>query len=171
MNFRLVLCAGIALLSYMGGILYTWRFTGRILILRDARDKLSSIEREMLFSLNTLPDICESLSNEGGAFSSVMKYIAENINYTGASFQEIWREAVFSQLNGSSLKSEQIAALASMGRGLGEGDVEEQKKCFARINSELEQMLAEAESEKKKLKKMYMSIFMFTGLGLSIVLI
>lgn len=169
--FRIFVCMTIIVLSAGAGYLYTWRFTGRILILKDAKDKFSSMEREIMFSMNTLPDICGKLSRETGYFSEIMAYAAREMTEENRPFSESWSEGVMKLFESSSLKQEQKRALAAMGKGLGEGDLDEQKKCFDRISFELGKLLDEAEEEKKRLGKMYMSLFVFGGTGLSIMLI
>ena len=171
MIYKGMICFCMILLSYAGGVLYTWRFTGRTALLRDVQNKLDSMEREVLFSQNPLPEICAALSGEPGGFSCVMRRIAERIGGQGEAFALVWKEAVETCLAQSFLKQEQIAALAGLGRGLGEGDLGEQEKCFQRIRRELDRMLAEAEEEKKRLKKMYLSLFLFGGIGISIILV
>lgn len=168
---RVFVCISIIALSAAAGYLYTWRFTGRILILKDARDKFGSMEREIMFSMNPLPDICGRLAQEQGQLSKTMDYVYREMTGKNTDFSEAWKKGVTELLANSSLKPEQKRELAALGRGLGQGNLEEQKKCFARITFELGKMLNEAEEDKKRLKKMYMSLFVFGGTGLSIILI
>ncbi|MDO4482111.1 MAG: stage III sporulation protein AB [Bacillota bacterium] len=168
---RIFGCIIIIILSAAAGYLYTRRFTGRILILKDAEDKFGTMEREVMFSRNPLPDICGRLGEEPGMLSKVMYYAFREMNVKNMAFSEAWSKGVTELLEDSSLKPDQKRELASLGKGLGEGNLEEQKKCFERIKFELGKMVNEAEEEKKRLEKMYMSLFFFGGTGLSIILI
>ena len=168
---RVMVCIMIVLLSFAGGYLYSWRFTGRLLIINDVKEKFNSMEREIMFSMDTLPEICRDLSKEEGPFSKVFTRICEGLAGEGDSFAELWSEGVKKEFSRSSLKKDQVEGLALLGKGLGKGDIEEQKKCFARINAELERLLSEAREESSRLKKMYMSLFVSGGLAVSIILI
>ena len=165
------MCLLIVLLSVAGGYLYSWRFIGRIMIIKDARDKLNSMEREIMFSMDTLPDICGRLAKEEGPFSTVFEKLYDGIDCGGEAFGVLWKKCVIEAFDRSVLKNDQRESLADLGRGLGQGDIEEQKKCFARINAELNKLFSEAEEEKNRLRKMYMCLFISGGMAISIILI
>lgn len=169
--FRIASCFLIILLSAAGGYLYTFRYTKRIRILREARDKFSTMEREIVFSMKTLPDICHGLSQESGELSRVMEYVLFNTFEENKPFAKAWHEGVYKVFENSFLKKEDKENLAGLTKGLGEGDIIQQKKCFEHTFFEIDKMLKQAEEDKKRLSKMYMSLFLAGGLGISIMLI
>lgn len=168
---RAFICLVIVMLSFAGGYLYSLRFTARTAAIKDLKEKLNAMEREIMFSMRTLPDICKSISEEGGHFSKVFARMGEELEKSEHSFDELWKHAVKEEFKGSSLKKEQTETLADLLKGLGKGDIEEQQKCFARINSEIDILFSHAEEESRRLKKMYMSLFVYGGITISIILI
>ena len=87
------------------------------------------------------------------------------------SMDEAWEQAIMYALEDSSLKDIDIELLRSFGKILGKSDIEDQKKYFKLIYTQLEQHEKMAEDEKKSNEKMYRSMGFLLGATILIILI
>ena len=98
-------------------------------------------------------------------FADTVKNIEQKNMIAG----EAWEKSV--ELNGSSLKKDDIDCLKTLGKLLGKTDVDGQVNQIELVCTFLENQINEADEEKHKNEKMYQKLGVIVGLMLIIVLI
>lgn len=152
------------------GILISKKYSARVQILKDLKNALNMFEVKINFSFETIPEIFKEISDKFGGivakiFSGTVKYINEENLLAG----EAWEKSV--ELNGYSLKKEDINSIKSLGKMLGRTDIDGQVSQIELVNSFLEKQINDAVDSKNKNEKMYKKLGVIVGLVLVIVLI
>lgn len=152
------------------GILISKKYSNRLNILKNLKNALNMFEVKINFSFETIPEIFNEISNKvsgpaGKMFADTVKNIEQKNMIAG----EAWEKSV--ELNGSSLKKDDIDCLKTLGKLLGKTDVDGQVNQIELVCTFLENQINEADEEKHKNEKMYQKLGVIVGLMLIIVLI
>ncbi|HHY77467.1 MAG TPA: stage III sporulation protein AB [Clostridiales bacterium] len=155
------------------GMLISSKYSIRLKEIRNLRFSLQMLESEIVYSATPIPYACYNVGLKSDPlwkkfFMTISKNLMERKFY---SMDEAWEQAIMYALEDSSLKDIDIELLRSFGKILGKSDIEDQKKYFKLIYTQLEQHEKMAEDEKKSNEKMYRSMGFLLGATILIILI
>lgn len=167
---KIILLTGIFGTSTIIGILISKKYSNRVKILKDIKNALNIFEVKINFSLDTIPEIFNEISQKiksqaGNIFADTVANIS-NFNMLAG---EAWEKAV--EKNCNELKKEDINCIKKLGKLLGSTDVEGQISQIKLVNNFIDTQIEEAEFEKNKNAKMYQKLGPIIGLIIVIVLI
>ena len=122
---KLILLANIFCTSTIIGILISKKYSNRVNILKDLKNALNIFEVKINYSLETIPEIFNEISNKiKGPAGKIFEDTVFNINKKGMLAGIAWENAVDS--NSNELNKEDIKSLKTLGKLLGSTDVEGQ---------------------------------------------
>lgn len=167
---KIILLTGIFGTSTIIGILISKKYSNRVKILKDIKNALNIFEVKINFSLETIPEIFNEISQKiksqaGNIFADTVANISNFNMLVG----EAWEKAVENNCN--ELKKEDINCIKKLGKLLGSTDVEGQISQIKLVNNFIDTQIEEAEFEKNKNAKMYQKLGPIIGLIIVIVLI
>lgn len=160
---------GCALMGFLYGAIYGKRHHNLSNLIHCIR----GLETEVIISGTPLPDALGKIGKTGkGEIASIFQIIKddlilnkrEEVYFSFLAVESILREKYF-------LKNEDIDVLLTFSKVLGKTNREDQKKNFAIILNELEQLAVDANHEKQKNEKLYRSLGLLIGLTIAIILI
>ena len=169
---KIGICGIILLLSYLAGYLYTVGYKRRISHLEDLLERFLRIKTRMGYCLDSLPELFRLVGHEESPGARLFWKAAREISQnSGASFPEIWEEAVEESFGSSALREEEKECLKKIGQELGTTDLVQQQKTLEHICARLSQLLEQAREEKKKNTRLYQTLFTAGGLVIVILLV
>ena len=167
---KLILLAIIFCTSTIIGILISKKYSNRVNILKDLKNALNIFEVKINYSLETIPEIFNEISNKirgpaGKMFEDTVFYIKNKNQLAGTA----WEKAV--DLNSNELNKEDIKSIKTLGKLLGSTDIEGQINQIELVKNFIDTQINEAIQEKNKNAKMYQKLGAIIGLIIVIVLI
>ena len=122
---KLILLANIFCTSTIIGVLISKKYSNRVNILKDLKNALNIFEVKINYSLETIPEIFNEISNKiKGPAGKIFSDTVFNINNKGMLAGTAWENAVDS--NSNELNKEDIKSIKTLGKLLGSTDVEGQ---------------------------------------------
>ena len=167
---KLILLANIFGTSTLIGILISKKYSNRVNILKDLKNALNIFQVKINYSLETIPEIFEEISNKiKGPAGKIFKDTVVNINNKNQLAGTAWENAV--DLNASELNIEDIRSIKTLGKMLGSTDIEGQINQIELVIKFIDTQIEEAVQEKNSNAKMYKKLGAIIGLIIVIVLI
>lgn len=167
---KIILLTGIFGTSTIIGILISKKYSNRVKMLKDIKNALNIFEVKINFSLETIPEIFNEISQKiKGQAGNIFADTVANIRNFNLLAGEAWEKAVENNCN--ELKKEDINCIKKLGKLLGSTDVEGQISQIKLVNNFIDTQIEEAEFEKNKNAKMYQKLGPIIGLIIVIVLI
>lgn len=166
---KLILLSIIFCTSTIIGILISKKYSNRVHILKDLKKALNIFEVKINYSLETIPEIFNEISNKiKGPAGNIFANTVFNIN-KGMLAGEAWEQAVVS--NSAELNQEDINSIKTLGKLLGSTDVEGQINQIELVKEFINTQINEAIETKNKNAKMYQKLGAIVGLVIVIILI
>lgn len=171
MNFiKYILIFFVFIISTMIGNLYSKKYTNRLNELEKIKNMLNVFKAKIKFTCVPIQDIFSQLYSEnqdniGEIFKQVNIYMNNN------SAQESWDKALEEAKDKTNLSNEDIAALKTLGKMLGNTDIDGQVSQIELTENLLTKQIENAQEEKKKNLKLYKTLGVATGLTIAIILI
>ena len=171
MNFiKYILIFFVFIISTMIGNLYSKKYSNRLNELEKIKNILNVFKAKIKFTCVPIQDIFSQLysdnqDNIGEIFKQVNIYMNNN------SAQESWGKALEEAKDKTNLSNEDIAALKTLGKMLGNTDIDGQVSQIELTENLLTKQIENAQEEKKKNLKLYKTLGVATGLTIAIILI
>lgn len=151
------------------GNLYSKRFTNRVVELEKMNNMLNIFKAKIKFSCSTIEEIFTQIyednhDNIGAIFKRANTYMEESNS------KEAWEKAVDKAELTTNLKKEDITAIKTLGKMLGNTDVEGQVSQIELTSSFIDMQIKKAEDERRKNEKMYKTLGTVIGLAIVIIL-
>lgn len=151
------------------GNLYSKRFTNRVVELEKMNNMLNIFKAKIKFSCSTIEEIFTQIyednhDNIGAIFKRANTYMEESNS------KEAWEKAVDEAEPTTNLKKEDITAIKTLGKMLGNTDVEGQVSQIELTSSFIDMQIKKAEDERRKNEKMYKTLGTVIGLAIVIIL-
>lgn len=171
MNFiKYILIFFAFIISTYIGNLYSKKYSNRVTELEKLKNMLNVFKAKIKFTCVPIQDIFSQLYEEnpdniGEIFKQANNYIKEN------NAQEAWDKALENTKDKTNLKEEDITALKTLGKMLGNTDIEGQVSQIELTENLLNEQIENAQEEKIKNSKLYKTLGVATGLTIAIILI
>ena len=151
------------------GNLYSKKFINRVVELEKMNNMLNIFKAKIKFSCSTINEIFNQIyednnDNVGIIFKKASSYMEDEDSKTA------WEKAVNEATFTTNYKNEDIAAIKSLGKMLGNTDVEGQVSQIDLTQNMLQEQIAQAQEERKKNSKLYKTLGLATGLTIAIIL-
>ena len=151
------------------GNLYSKRFTNRVVELEKMNNMLNIFKAKIKFSCSTIKEIFTQIyednhDNIGAIFKRANTYMEESNS------KEAWEKAVDEAEITTNLKKEDITAIKTLGKMLGNTDVEGQVSQIELTQNVLQEQIKIAQEERKKNSKLYRTLGLASGLTVAIIL-
>ena len=167
---KYILIFFILIISYMIGNLYSKRYVNRVSELEKMKNMLNVFKAKIKFTGLTIQEIFNQLYEDNqDNMGEIFKLANEYMNDKNA--KEAWEKALENSKNDNYLSTEDIIALKSLGKMLGNTDIEGQVSQIELSENLLDEKIAEAQEAKKKNTKLYKTLGISTGLAIAIILI
>lgn len=167
---KYILIFFILIISYMIGKLYAKRYVNRVAELEKMKSMLNVFKAKIKFTGLTIQEIFNQLYEDNqDNMGKIFKLANEYMNDKNA--KEAWEMALENSKNDNYLSTEDIIALKSLGKMLGNTDIEGQVSQIELSENLLDEKIAEAQEAKKKNTKLYKTLGISTGLAIAIILI
>lgn len=167
---KYILIFFILIISYMIGNLYSKRYVSRVAELEKMRSMLNVFKAKIKFTGLTIQEIFNQLYEDNqDNMGEIFKLANEYMNDKNA--KEAWEMALENSKDDNYLSTEDIIALRSLGKMLGNTDIEGQVSQIELSENLLDEKIAEAQEAKKKNTKLYKTLGISTGLAIAIILI
>ena len=167
---KYILIFFILIISYMIGNLYSKRYVNRVAELEKMKSMLNVFKAKIKFTGLTIQEIFNQLYEDNqDNMGKIFKLANEYMNDKNA--KEAWEMALENSKNDNYLSTEDIIALKSLGKMLGNTDIEGQVSQIELSENLLDEKIAEAQEAKKKNTKLYKTLGISTGLAIAIILI
>ncbi len=152
----------------MIGVKIAEKYVIRAKNLKQIRKALNILETKIVYTNEVLPDIFHEIAtkikgNVGALFEEISKRM--DLDFAG----DAWESGITN--SNLELKEEDKEALRTLGKLLGNTDVQGQICQIKMVNKFLEEQIAEANESKNKNEKMYKKLGIIVGLAVVIVLI
>lgn len=170
MNFiRYILIFCVFLIFTIIGNLYSKKYSNRVIELEKMKNILNVLKAKIKFTCLPIQDVFSQIyednkDNIGEIFKCANKYINEN------SAKDAWEKSLEEAKN-TNFNQEDITALKTLGKMLGNTDVEGQVSQIELTQNLLIDKIQQAQEEKKKNSKLYRTLGLATGLTVAIILI
>ena len=157
--------------SIIIGYLISKRYSNRVKILKDIKSGLNIFAVKINFSCEILSEIFEDISNKlNGAASNIFKDTITILNENNTNtIGNAWEKSI--EKNSSQLKKEDIDVLKTLGKMLGNTDIEGQINQINLVESFLEKQIEDSQEEQLRNSKLYKKLGFICGLVIVIVLI
>lgn len=150
------------------GILISKQYINRVLELRELKLALNILKTKIRFTNESLFNIFQEISiNSKGNVSNLFKTVCNNLKDNSAKVS--WEKAIDNEI--LSIKKEDRQALKTMGKLLGQTDLDGQLSEIELTEAFLETQIIEAQNERNKNEKLYKTLGMVTGVGIIVILI
>lgn len=131
------------------------------------------LSREISFAKLPLSEACFMVS---GKVQDEMKFflqdVYENTKFNqGLIFKDVWKKELYKRLKGSTISKEEQALLMNMPNTIGYADIETQAQELLHIKEELEEKARKLGEEFESKKKVAISLGVFGGMLLIIILL
>lgn len=152
------------------GELYSKKYSNRVIELEKIDNMLNIFKAKIKFTCLTIQDIFSQIYEENkDNIGEIFKATNENMYQNTAS--EAWCMALDSSKEKTNLNEGDIDTLKSLGKMLGNTDVQGQISQIDLTKELLQKQIEEANEEKKKNSKLYKTLGVATGLTIAIILI
>lgn len=152
------------------GNLYSKKYVNRVEDLEKMKNMLNVFKAKIKFTGLTIQEIFSQLyqdnqDNIGEIFKVANEYMNDK------STKDAWNTALDDMKNKNDLNPEDINVLKSLGKMLGNTDIEGQVSQIELTENLLNEKIVEAQEAKKKNTKLYKTLGIATGLAIAIILI
>ena len=152
------------------GNLYSKKYVKRVEDLEKMKNMLNVFKAKIKFTGLTIQEIFSQLyqdnqDNIGEIFKVANEYMNDK------STKDAWNTALDDMKNKNDLNPEDINVLKSLGKMLGNTDIEGQVSQIELTENLLNEKIMEAQEAKKKNAKLYKTLGIATGLAIAIILI
>lgn len=152
------------------GNLYSRKYVNRVNELEKLKNMLNVFKAKIKFTGLTIQEIFGQIYNDnkdniGEIFKTANNYMENRIA------KEAWEQALEDCKCKNDLKDEDIDELKTLGKMLGNTDIEGQVSQIELTENLLEKQIQEAQMEKQKNLKLYKTLGIATGLTIAIILI
>lgn len=152
------------------GNLYSKKYVNRVEDLEKMKSMLNVFKAKIKFTGLTIQEIFSQLyqdnqDNIGEIFKVANEYMNDK------STKDAWNTALDDMKNKNDLNPEDINVLKSLGKMLGNTDIEGQVSQIELTENLLNEKIVEAQEAKKKNAKLYKTLGIATGLAIAIILI
>lgn len=152
------------------GDLYSKKYSNRVIELEKMDNMLNIFKAKIKFTCLTIQEIFSQIYEENkDNIGEIFKIANENMYQNTAS--DAWNMALDSSRERINLNDEDIDTLKSLGKMLGNTDVQGQISQIELTKELLQKQIQEANEEKKKNSKLYKTLGVATGLTIAIILI
>ncbi len=166
--FKLLILALIVGASSAIGILFSKKYANRENEIRQMKAALNMFATKIKFTYEPIPSLFMEIANKiGGNVGNIFLVSANSMKEKPAG--EAWESALITVNN--SFTKEDVGVLKSLGKLLGQTDVEGQISEIEAVNEFLNAQLENASEERRKNEKMYRTLGIVTGLTIAIILI
>ncbi|NLK75839.1 MAG: hypothetical protein GX288_11215 [Clostridiales bacterium] len=155
------------------GLYISSELKGRVEDLRELRKLMVLLRGDIRFAKTPLPEAINSIArrHEGVYKSFFTKVYVGLDELSGASFTQIWKEAVEKELDNTSLAKKDRLLLSQFGENLGYLDKEMQMNTMDLYITQLEDEIGELSKTVKEKSYLYSSLGIMAGIFISIVLL
>ncbi len=152
------------------GNLYSKKYSNRVIELEKMNNMLNIFKAKIKFTCLTIQDIFSQIYEENkDNIGQIFKTANENMYQNTAS--EAWCMALDSSKENTNLNNGDIDTLKSLGKMLGNTDVQGQISQIELTEELLQKQIQEADEERKKNSKLYKTLGTAAGLTIAIILI
>ena len=152
------------------GNLYSKKYVNRVEDLEKMKNMLNVFKAKIKFTGLTIQDIFNQLYEDNqDNIGEIFKVANEYMNDKSA--KDAWNTALDDMKNKNDLNPEDINVLKSLGKMLGNTDIEGQVSQIELTENLLNEKIVEAQEAKKKNAKLYKTLGIATGLAIAIILI
>lgn len=167
---KYILIFFILLIFSMIGNLYSKKYVNRVTELEQIKNMLNVFKAKIKFTGLTIQEIFEQLYEDnknsvGEIFKLANEYMQDN------SAKEAWGKALDESKSTNDLNEEDINVLKSLGKMLGNTDIEGQVSQIELTENLLNDKILEAQESKRKNTKLYKTLGVAAGLAIAIILI
>lgn len=152
------------------GNMYSKKYYNRLQELEELLNMLNVFKAKIKFTAQSIQEIFEQIYQDnqdciGKIFKDAIAFMQEE---TGG---KSWELAVENSINNTSLQKEDIDVLKSLGKMLGNTDLEGQVSQIDLTINLLKEQIKQATEEKNKNSKLYKTLGIATGLTMAIILV
>lgn len=152
------------------GNLYSKKYSNRLAELEKMKNILNIFKSKIKFTCTPLQDIFEQIYQENkDDIGEIFKCANQYMNNHNAS--EAWEKAIEEKKNQTNFTTDDINVLKTLGKMLGNTDVEGQVSQIELTEEFLIKEIKEAEEEKRKNTKLYKTLGVTAGLAVAVILI
>lgn len=152
------------------GNLYSKKYTYRLNELEKIQTFLNIFKAKIKFTCLTIQEIFEQIYEENNNnIGKIFKLASEYINEESG--KDAWEHALKSSEGKVNLNNEDIVALKTLGKMLGNTDIEGQVSQIELTEQLIIERIENAKFEKSKNSKLYKTLGIATGLTIAIILI
>ncbi|MGN1327622.1 MAG: stage III sporulation protein AB [Clostridia bacterium] len=152
------------------GNLYSKKYSNRLNELEKMKNILNVFKAKIKFTCTPLQDIFEEIYEENKEnIGEIFKCANQYMNNYNAS--EAWEKAIEEKKRQTNFTEDDINVLKTLGKMLGNTDVEGQVSQIEITENFLMKEIKEAEEEKRKNTKLYKTLGVTAGLALAVILI
>lgn len=152
------------------GNLYSKKYLNRVEDLEKMKNMLNVFKAKIKFTGLTIQEIFSQLYQDNqDNIGEIFKVANEYMNDKSA--KDAWNTALDDMKNKNDLNPEDINVLKSLGKMLGNTDIEGQVSQIELTENLLNEKIVEAQEAKKKNAKLYKTLGIATGLAIAIILI
>lgn len=165
---KIFLLIAIIVASTFLGILFSKKYSNREKELKEMKNALNMLSTKIKFTYETIPNLFIEISNKiQGTVGKI--FMRSAIRMKEESAGEAWTSSFDDVPN--NLLEEDITILKSLGRLLGQTDVEGQLSEIEVVNQFLDTQLENARQERIKNEKMYRTLGIISGLTCAVIFI
>lgn len=165
---KMFLLIAIIVASTFLGILFSKKYSNREKELKEMKNALNMLSTKIKFTYETIPNLFIEISNKiQGTVGKI--FMRSAIRMKEESAGEAWTRSFDDVPN--NLLEEDITILKSLGRLLGQTDVEGQISEIEVVNQFLDTQLENARQERIKNEKMYRTLGIISGLTCAVIFI
>lgn len=167
---KYILIFFIFIISTKIGNIYSKKYVKRVEELEQIDNLLNIFKSKIKFTCQTIKEIFEQISKDnenviGQIFSKTNEYMEKD------TAKNAWEKALDEQIVKTSLKKQDIDTIKTLGKMLGNTDVEGQISQIELTQNLLKEKIEEAQKEKIKNAKLYNNLGVGVGLAIVIILI
>lgn len=167
---KYILIFFVFIISTLIGNLYSKKYSNRLDELEKLKNILNIFKAKIKFSCIPIQDIfMELYENNKDNIGEILKNTNDYMNDNSA--EEAWNKALKKAKETTNLNEEDITALETLGKMLGNTDIEGQVSQIELTENLLTKQIENAQEEKKKNSKLYKTLGVATGLTIAIILI
>lgn len=167
---KCILIILVLFLFYRIGTLYSKKYINRVEQLEKIKEMLNIFKAKVNFTCSTIQEIFSQLyidnnNNIGEIFNQANIYMEDN------TAKDAWEKSLDETKEKTNFTDEDIIVLKTLGKMLGETDLQGQISQIELTQSLLNSQIKEAQEEKVKNSKMYKTLGITVGLAVGIILI
>lgn len=163
---KIIIYSFIFLTCSLIGILNSRKYVDRVNELKDFKEALNIFKTKVKFTYEPIPEIFNQISeNSNSRIARIFKVASNNMKFYAAG--DAWIKAINTDM--LNINAEDKNILKSLGKLLGQTDIEGQISQIELTSTFLEEQIIKAEKEREKNEKLYRTLG--TVIGMTIVII